>query len=333
MRQKDGEALSVVPVSKRAFLLLFFLFALGPDFAHAQVRSGSITVRVSDSENEAPIPQAEVRLYIFGQGNSSYQAYTDGGGGIQFLTVTVAKYRVMGAARDYEPSQDEADVVAGQTSYVLLRLRRRRTAGAPKASGSVSTASLQVPVQAQKELDAGKDALASDPLASIQHFRKAIELYPKFAEAYLFTAIAYLKLQKHDESSKAVDQAIQADPAFSRAHTLRGRLWLEDREFNKAEASLNESLRLDPSSWEAHFELARCYYNLNRVQEAFVQAQQARDLPQSNPVTHLMLADIYLKQNQRKEALAELEAYAQAEPTSPMLPRVQQKIAELRAQP
>jgi len=91
--------------------------------------------------------------------------------------------------------------------------------------------------------------------------------------------------------------------------------------------------KLDPKAWDTHFQLARCYYNTDRIDLALEQAREARDLPDSNPVTHLLLADIYLKQDQRKEALTELEAYAQAEPTSPMLPRIQQKIAKLRAQP
>jgi len=71
---------------------------------------------------------------------------------------------------------------------------------------------------------------------------------------------------------------------------------------------------------------------MNRLLEALDQAQQARNLPQCNTAVHLLLADIYLKLGRRKEALVEMEAFTRADPSSPMLPKVQQKIEQLRKQ-
>src|SRR5215470_16218065 len=87
------------------------LSLLIPIRASGQGRTGSISVRVSDGESEKPIPQAEVHLYVFGQGNFSYQAISDAGGRAFFGTVTVAKYNVVASAQGYEQAQDEADVV------------------------------------------------------------------------------------------------------------------------------------------------------------------------------------------------------------------------------
>jgi predicted Zn-dependent protease len=71
---------------------------------------------------------------------------------------------------------------------------------------------------------------------------------------------------------------------------------------------------------------------MNRLLDALDQAQQARGLPQCNAAVHLLLADIYLKLGRRKEALVEMEAFTRADPSSPMLPKVQQKIEQLRKQ-
>jgi tetratricopeptide (TPR) repeat protein len=292
-----------------------------------------LDVRVGDAADESPIPKADIRLYVFGEGNFSRQGYADAGGRYTFLGVAAGAYTVVAQQIDYETASERVEVFPGETAPVSISLRRKANTPQAKPGRGVSSSALSIPRAAQKEFEAGRASLATDPSVSVLHFLKAIELYPKFAEAHVFMAAAYLKLKKREEAIKATDQAIQVDPAFSQAHTLRGRLWVEDREFNKAEASLKESLRLDPGAWDAHFELARCYYNMNRLLEAMDQAQQARELSPSNPITHLLLADIYLKQDQRKNALAELEAYAKAEPTSPLLPRIKQKIAKLRGQP
>ena len=311
--------------------VLAILLLSAPE-VHAQRRAGSVDVRVGDAADESPIPKADIRLYVFGDGNFSRQGYADAGGRYAFLGVAAGAYTVVVQQIDYETASERVEVFPGETTPVSISLRRRAKAPQAKPGRGVSSAALSIPREAQKEFEAGRASLATDPSVSIPHFLKAIELYPKFAEAHVFMAAAYLKLQKRGDAIEATDQAIQADPAFSQAHTLRGRLWLEDREFNKAEASLKESLRLDPSAWDAHFELARCYYNMNRLQEALDQAQQARDLPQCNAAVHLLLADIYLKLDMRKEALVEMETFTRAAPTSPMLPKVQQKIEQLRKQ-
>src|SRR5216683_3482313 len=232
------------------FPILLFCFLVAVSFpVFGQFGAGSVSVRVGDAENEVPIPQADVRLYVFGQGNFSYQAYADAGGSVAFGIVAVGKYMVVASARGYDTAQEEIDVVKGQSSYAFFRLRHTQDAPRPKAGGAVSSAALSIPRAARKEFEAGRASLATDPSASIPHFRKAIYLYPKFAEAHVFLAAAYLKLHKREDAIGATDQAIQADPAFSQAHTLRGRLWLEDRKFNNSEASLKESNRLDPSAW------------------------------------------------------------------------------------
>ncbi len=308
------------------------ILLLSAPVVHTQRRAGSVDVRVGDAADESPIPKADIRLYVFGEGNFSHQAYADAGGRYTFLGVTAGPYTVVVQQIDYETASERVEVFPGETCPVTISLRRNAKTPQAKPGRGVSTAALSIPSAAQKEFEAGRASLATDPSVSISHFRKAIELYPKFAEAHVFMAAAYLKLRKRDDAIKATDQAIQVDPAFGQAHTLRGRLWLEDRELDKAEASLKESLRLDPGAWDAHFELARCYYNMNRLLEALDQAQQARDLPQCNTAVHLLLADIYLKLGRRKEALVEMEAFTRADPSSPMLPKVQQKIEQLRKQ-
>jgi tetratricopeptide (TPR) repeat protein len=313
-----------------AFVLGILL--LSAPAARTQRRSGTVDVRVSDAADESPIPKADIRLYVFGEGNFSHQGYADAGGRYTFVGIAAGAYTVVAQQADYETVSERVEVFPGDTALVSISLQRKGTTPEAKSGRSVSSASLAVPTAAQKEFDEGKGNLASDPEAAIRHFRKAVEQYPKYAEAWLLMTVAHLKLNQREDAKTAIGKAIEGDPNFSQAYTLRGRMLIENREFDNAETALKESLRLNPQAWDAHFELARCYYNMGKMTKALEEGRQARDQTGSSPLTHLLLADIYLKQNQRKEALEELEGFAKADPTSSMLPRVQGKIAQLRQQ-
>lgn len=311
-----------------ALLSLFLAASFLPAFA--QQRSGSISVRVTDTDMEEPIFQADVRLYTFGHGGFSFQAYTDGGGRALFNSVPVGAYYIEVTKNGFESARDNVEVTAGSFNDRSLRLKRSSASTSQAPGPSISAAALNIPAPAQKEFDAGKAVLVSDPKTSITHFERAIAQYPKYAEAYLLMALAYLKLNQHEDAVKSVGKAIRADPKFSKAHTLRGRLLMDERDYENALTSLKESLRLGPQEWDAHFELARCYYNIGKMNEAMDEAKQARDLPGSSPLTRLLLADIYLKRNQKLEALAEMDAFVNEEPNNPIAPKVRKKIAALR---
>lgn len=297
--------------------------------------SGSITVRVAEADTEAPVFQAEVKLLSFGHMSTSYWGFTDGGGHTHFPAVERGTYRVEVKKTGYETGEEQVDVAAGLSYNVQVGLRRTSIASAiPKnPTETISAQDAAIPFAAKKEFEAGSAVLSSDPEASIRHFRNAVEQYPKYSKAWMSLALVYFKLKRLDDSLDAARKAVEADPKLGSAYVLQGRLLVENREFKKAETALLEGLKVAPQSWDAHFELARCYYNTGAIDKALEEARQARDMPASNPVTHLLLADIYLKQDRKKEAIAELEAYARAEPASPLLPRVQQKIATLQAKP
>lgn len=294
-----------------------------------QKRSGSVSVRVTDAGMEEPLPQADVRLYTFGHGTFSFQAYSDGSGRASFDGVPAGSYYIEVTKPGFEPVES-IEVTTGALIDRSFRLRPTVAVASPPPGGNVSEAAMRIPAHARKEFDAGMTSLTSDPRASIAHYERAVALYPKYAEAYVMMALAYLHVNRHEDATKAVGKAIEADPKFSKAHTLGGRLLLEKRDFKNALAALEESLRLDPQGWDAHFELARCYYNMGKMSEALEEAQRARDLSQANTMTRLLLADIYLKQGRRREALAELDALVSADPNNPVIPRVRRKIAELR---
>ncbi len=292
-----------------------------------QRRTGTVNVRVTDGENEQPIAQVEVKITNFAQGTFTHRSFTDGGGRITFPEVSRGNHYLEISKDGYEPAHEQIDVVAGLDGTYSIRLRLRTDNRPP--IGPATTVSAAIPPNAQKEFDQGMAKLKDNPGKSIDNFRNAIEEHPKYAMAYTMMGLAHMRRKESYHAFLALAQAVELDPKLAIAHTLFGKFHLEEKKFARAEQLLRKSIELDPQAWDAHYELSRCYFNLKKYDEALNYARQALQLPQSPSVVHLLLVDIHLKRSEPENALRELEAFAQADPNSPFMPRVRQTIEKL----
>lgn len=311
-------------------VLLGLILLWGVPARAQQAEPGSVSVKVTDYDNEDPIFQAEVRILVFARGTFSHRGFTDGGGRITFPGVARGNYIAEATHLDYEPAREEIDVVPGLTSNVFLRMRRKAEASAPPPRGAVTAAALAVPPEARKQYEEGVNKLKDDPAGSIVHLRNAVALYPKYAEAYSMLGLAYMREKKPEEAMAALNQAVELDPLSAFARVMRGRLHMEARALDRAEEDLLHAARIEPRAWSTHYELARCYFRQGKIEKSLEHARKAHDLPQAATATHLLLVDIYLRQGNQASALKELEEFVKADPKSPLVPRVQQKITELR---
>ncbi len=313
------------------FSILVWLWYAPSQSSYAQRDpTAVVNVQVADS-NEGGIFQAEVRLFVFGQGNPEFRNYTDGSGRVTFNGVRRGSYYLEVVKAGYESTRENVDVNPGAVESFSVRLRQLADTGARGGRpGAVTVRGLSVPAEARKEFEQGEAKLRDDPAQSIQHFRNAIKKFPGYAEAYAMLGLAYMRNRENDDAIAALNKAIELDSKLAIARTLLGKIYLEEKKFADAEKSLLESIRLDSSSWNSHYELARCYFNLGKMDQALSYARRARDLPGAASTTHLLLVDIYLRKPDERSALKELEEFAKADPQSPFMPRVQRMIDKLR---
>jgi Tfp pilus assembly protein PilF len=314
-------------------LLLFVLVFGFSTYLQAQ-NTGSVTVHVTDL-NEQGIMQAEVRLAIFGHESGSYYGFTDGTGTYNFGGVEHGTYYVQVKKVGYETGTDRIDVAAGLSHFVPIRMKSLdENPGRNNAPGpAISAYALTIPAGARKAYDKGMAALREHPEESILQFRKAIASHPNFAEAYAMLALAYLAQRNPKDAADALNKAIEINPKLGMAQTMLGKVYLQDKDYARAEERLRQGAELDPSAWNAHYELARCYFGQGKFERALTSALTARDLPESPSRVHLLLVDIYSKQNDKQNALKELQVFAKQDPHSPMMPRVQAAMDQLRQQP
>lgn len=317
-----------------ACLGVLLICLAGANLGYAQRRQPAlVTVHVIDFDSEAPLYQAEVRLKTFASGTFVHRAFTDGAGQISFPAVEPGSYYLEAEKLGYVTAQENVDVSPGASENYSIRLRSKPDSHSPDAPAStVSAATLAAPASARKEFQRGMDKLKDDPVKSIGHFRKAIQEFPEYAEAYAMLGLAYTRTKETRDALAASTKAVALNPKLPVARTLLGRLYLEERKFGQAESELLESIRLDPMAWDAPYELSRCYFNTGKLDQALDYARRAHELPQASSATHLLLADIYLRQRNQQSALHELEEFVQADPHSPFMPQVQQKIDQLRNQ-
>ncbi len=102
---------------------------------------------------------------------------------------------------------------------IALNVRLKTPEKAEAASGRVSVNELThpVPEKALKEYAKAKKATSDGDLdKTIAHFRKAVEIYPRFFQAWNDLGVAYMKERHAEEAAGAFQKAAEIAPAEQR---------------------------------------------------------------------------------------------------------------------
>jgi TolA-binding protein len=294
-------------------------------------QSASVNVQVTEDDREDSIFQAEVRLYTFGHGTYTHRGFTDGAGRVTFQSIQPGNYELEVEKDGYEKVRQGIDARPGAYENYSVRLRRRPQPQAQATvTDKVTVAALTIPASARKEYLTGVRKLKEGSDESIRHFRKAINDYPQYAEAYAMLGVAQMRAKQNDEAMASLAKAIELDPHVRIARTSMGELLLSQKQYARAETELLKGLELDSQAWDTQVHLARCYFHMGKLDQALEYARRAQSLPEAPTTTRLLLVDIYLRQNNPASALQELEAFAKADPHSALMPRVEEMIKKLR---
>ncbi len=151
----------------------------------------------------------------------------------------------------------------------------------------------------------------------IEHFRKALQLAPKYADAYNDLANA---LRVSGQLSEAIDNyqhALELKPDFPQAQYNLGLALAQSGNWQAAILHYEQALQ-SRSDWaEAHGNLGRALAKIGRLDEAIVQLQQALDEKQDYPDAETWLGLTFLQQGQLPEAIVHLQRALQLKPDLP----------------
>ena len=148
---------------------------------------------------------------------------------------------------------------------------------------------------------------------SIEYFRQAIALDPKYAPAYAGLADAYTVLGFHSfmpaseaypKAKEAAAQALVLDDKLADAHTaLAGILLDYDWDWAGCEREFRRAIELDPNSPMARAWCASCLVPAGRLEEAIEQGRRALELDPLSPLINTSLGSHLHYAGRHKEAV------------------------------
>lgn len=222
-------------------ILLTILCSFDPAcsaFAQGSDHVGQLVVRVRDRHSENSLDHARVELVRFPQEVIS-ERFTGGDGGVQFSGIGIGSYIVRASRQGYQSGEARVDFRRGDSTLQsvdipLLPVDQDRI-GAP--GGTISADDLKIPESARKEFERGKRLLneKKDQLESIAAFRRAIELYPDYSDAYFLLGTAQMQLNDAKAAEASLRKAIALDahrtgPYYPLAMLLFGQRRFDDEE-------------------------------------------------------------------------------------------------------
>jgi tetratricopeptide (TPR) repeat protein len=170
-----------------------------------------------------------------------------------------------------------------------------------------------------------------DADGGIKHYRRAIQLYDKYSDAYLALGLLYLDLQKFEDAQGALKAANEINPNAPGAYMALGTMYNVQKKYDEAEKALTRGLQLKPDVPQGQYELSKTYWAMGKWQDAEPHAQKAATLDASMAPVHVLLGNIALRKQDTLDALKEFKEYLRLDPNGPMAGGVTQMIQKIEA--
>ncbi|MBI4549052.1 MAG: protein kinase [Ignavibacteriae bacterium] len=134
---------------------------------------------------------------------------------------------------------------------------------------------------------------------AIQLFQKAIELDPRYADAYASLGQTFaLMYERFDRNTSWLDKAIDAslkaimyDASLSDAYASLGLAYFNKKMIDEALTAVRKAIELDPNNFNGYWILGRIYHITDRDREAIDYLTKALTL---NPDFHTVYGDLIL---------------------------------------
>jgi tetratricopeptide (TPR) repeat protein len=271
-----------------------------------------------------------VELLINGSSHSESTSL-GGDGSFEFRSVQPGVYELQITGPDRSVLHREHVIISGPNQLLSINLPRRGSADR-FADPTVSIRQLQhkVPAPAQKEFSKGQAAARKqDYQAALDHFQKAIDIDPEFADAYGNIGIAEAVLGRLEEAAEQLQKAVNLVPDHTLAISNLSIVLAQLKRYGDAGQAARQALKLNPSLLRMRYILAVSLTRepgheteaLDNLERAAVEIPKAR----------LLAADILTGIGRREDAVKQLEHYLRALPEQDAdRHTVEERLAQLR---
>jgi tetratricopeptide (TPR) repeat protein len=199
-----------------------------------------------------------------------------------------------------------------------------------------SATSGQAPKEARKAYEKGLEAVKKKKLDQAEpQFRKAVQIYPKHAEAWLELGKILEQSERYSEAREAYASALAADSKFVYPYQQLYRMALREQNWKDVAEETSQLLRLDPFEFPAAYYFnALAHLQLKEYAAAEKSAHQAveADKKHSNPQAHYLLGAIQIQTKDWAGAAESFRAYLKAAPDAPEKAQIEKTLGQLDQQ-
>lgn len=300
----------------------------------------SLTVYVVLANERALGSSIHVRLYQRGEVLLA-EGFTDERGRTTFEQLPAGYYHVEVEGTGIQKTQGSefeiVDLEGAHTESVRVKPAIDADAGqtaAPGSTATVSAAALKIPEKAQKEFDKGVDAFnTGDNKKAEENFNKAIENYPKYANAYSNLGVLYVKTGKQQKAKDAFTKAVTVDDKFVPGYVNLARLSFAEHKYPETESTLAKALAIAPDNLDALALLVASEYMNKENVKALANVRHIHSIPGHEAISevHLLAAQILMAENERDQAIDQYIAFLQESPKDLRVPAVRKTLAQIKA--
>ncbi|MGB7438324.1 MAG: tetratricopeptide repeat protein [Candidatus Acidiferrum sp.] len=184
---------------------------------------------------------------------------------------------------------------------------------------TVSVHELKIPQKARESLEKGVQRLnAGDPRGSEPFFRKAIEKFPGYYEAYYELGLAQARLGQNNQASHSFQSAIDlSEGNFPLAEFAYGLFLCDQGNVKDAERLVRRGLDQDQNIPDGFVALGVVMLYRHQPAEAAHNAQEALSRNSRLATAYLVLAEADHQRNNYSAEIQHLTAYLNLEPKGP----------------
>jgi tetratricopeptide (TPR) repeat protein len=292
-----------------------------PPSAKAQVSNfessaGEISGTVLLEVDKRPATQVEVRLRSREAGISR-TVLTDLDGHFKVQDLPRGTYDIVVSEEGYEAAETSTNLNGPSTDLVVYL--KSKSGSVHRGNFSVSVRELKIPEKARIEFEKGLDRAAkNDPAGGIGHFQKAVQMFPKYFEAYYNMGAADMSLGRYNDAMSAFQTSIDLSGGqYALAEFGYGYLLCLQGKAGEAERIIRRGLEFDDVTAEGFVILSEALTQLNRLDEAEKSAREALLRNQNYPGVYLALADVAERKGDNRAEVQALDNYLKLQPNSP----------------
>lgn len=161
--------------------------------------------------------------------------------------------------------------------YMLLPSRIRLSSSESVRTDPVSVTSFTAPKEARKAFEKGSKRLfgaEKDTLGAKEALLEAVELHPKYAEAWTMLGHVYLRSKDSQKAKYAFGRAIEADPQYGAPYAPLSRMLVKSGEWERALEIADKGVSLNPSDSQLKYDLVTSAFASGESDTAYRWAQQ-----------------------------------------------------------